>query len=158
MEIQGLGGVTAIAAGADTAYALRRDGSVWAWGDDSFGALGTPIKRQFVEQPTRVLGLANVVAMAAGSDTAYALLRDGTVWAWGRGADGELGDGNATNRVVPTRVLTRAPVKYVEGGGAMAYALDRSGQIWSWGSGFYGQLGNGYRMSLDEPTRVLTLP
>jgi alpha-tubulin suppressor-like RCC1 family protein len=158
VEIQGLGGVTAIAAGGDTAYALRRDGSVWAWGDDSYGALGSHIRYQFADHPTRVRGLAHVVAIAAGSYTAYAVLRDGSLWAWGRGIDGELGDGNATNRVVPTRVLTRAPVKYVEGGGAMAYALDRSGQIWSWGSGFYGQLGNGYRVSLDEPTRVLTLP
>ena len=72
--------------------------------------------------------------------------------------DGELGDGNTTDRAVPTRVLTRTPVIQVAGGGAMAYALDRHGHIWAWGSGFYGQLGNGYRVSLDEPTRVLTLP
>ena len=158
VKIRGLGGVTAIAAGADTAYALRRDGSVWAWGDDSFGALGSRIRRQFTDQPTRVRGLAHVVAMAAGSSAAYAVLRDGSVWAWGRGIDGELGDGNATNRAVPTRVLTHAPVMRVEGGGAMAYALDRQGQIWAWGSGLYGQLGNGYLVSLDEPTRVLKLP
>jgi hypothetical protein len=158
VKIQGLGGVTAIAAGADTAYALRRDGSVWAWGDNSFGALGSPLGRQFAEQPTRVRGLAHVVAIAAGSDTAYAVLRDGNVWAWGRGIDGELGDGNATNRAVPTRVLTRAPVRQVEGGGAMAYALDRQGHVWAWGSGLYGQLGNGYLVSLDEPTRVLKVP
>jgi alpha-tubulin suppressor-like RCC1 family protein len=156
--IRGLGSVTAIAAGADTAYALRRDGSVWAWGDDSFGALGSRVRRQFAEQPTRVRGLAHVVAIAAGSETAYAVLHDGSVWAWGRGVDGELGDGNATNRAVPTHVLMRAPVIQVAGGGAMAYALDRQGRIWAWGSGLYGQLGDGYLMSLDEPTRVLKLP
>jgi hypothetical protein len=158
VEIQGLLGAIAIAAGADTGYALRRDGSVWAWGDDSFGALGSPIGKQFAEQPTRVRGLADVVAIAAGSDTAYAVLRDGSVWAWGRGIDGELGDGDTTNRAVPTRVLTRAPVRQVEGGGAMAYALDRHGHVWAWGSGLYGQLGNGYLVSLDEPTRVLKVP
>jgi len=158
VEIQGLGGVTAIAAGADTAYALRRDGSVWAWGDDSFRALGSRTRRQFTDQPMRVRGLAHVVAIAAGSSAAYAVLRDGSVWAWGRGIDGELGDGTTANRAVPTRVLTHAPVIQVEGGGAMAYALDRQGHIWAWGSGLYGQLGNGYLVSLDEPTRVLKLP
>ena len=158
VEIRGLGGVTAIAAGADTAYALRRDGSVWAWGDNSFGVLGSRLRGQFADQPTPVRGLAHVVAIAAGSDTAYAVLRDGSVWAWGRGIDGELGDGDAANRTVPTRVLMHAPVSQVAAGGAMAYALERQGQIWAWGSGFYGQLGNGYRVSLDEPTRVLELP
>jgi alpha-tubulin suppressor-like RCC1 family protein len=158
VEIEGLRGVMAIAAGGDTAYALRRDGSVWAWGDDSFGALGCRTRGQFADRPTRVCGLTHVVSIAAGSSTGYAVLRDGSVWAWGRGIDGELGDGNTTNRTVPTRVLTHAPVIKVQGGGAMAYALDRQGQIWAWGTGFYGQLGNGYRVSLDEPTRVLTLP
>ena len=158
VEIRGLGGVTAIAAAADTAYALRRDGTVWAWGGDSFGALGSRIRGQFADQPRRVRGVAHVVAIAAGSSTAYAVLRDGSVWAWGRGVDGELGDGTTANRAVPTRVLTHAPVIQVEGGGAMAYALDRQGQIWAWGSGLYGQLGNGYLVSLDEPTRVLKLP
>jgi alpha-tubulin suppressor-like RCC1 family protein len=158
VEIRGLRGVTAIAAGADTVYALRRNGSVWAWGDNGFGALGSRLRRQFDDQPTQVSGLAHVVAIAAGSSTAYAVLRGGSVWAWGRGVDGELGDGSPTNGSVPARVLTRAPVMEVVGGGAMAYALDRRGQIWAWGSGLYGQLGNGYRFSLDEPTRVLTLP
>ena len=158
VEIQGLGDVTAIAAGADTVYALRSDGSVWAWGDDSFGALGSQSRRQFADRPTRVRRLAHVVAIAAGSSTAYAVQRDGSLWAWGRGIDGELGDGNPTNHSVPTRVLTRTPVIQVEGGGAMAYSLDREGQIWAWGSGLYGQLGNGYLVSLDEPTRVLKLP
>jgi alpha-tubulin suppressor-like RCC1 family protein len=157
-EVQGLGGVTAIAAGADTVYALRRDGSVWAWGDDSFGALGSRVPGQFADEPTWVRGLGHVVAIAAGSYTAYAVLRDGSVWAWGRGIDGELGDGSPTNRPVPTRVSTHAPVIQVKGGGSMAYALDRQGQIWAWGSGLYGQLGNGYLVSLDEPTRVLNVP
>jgi alpha-tubulin suppressor-like RCC1 family protein len=158
VEIQGLAGVTAIAAGGDTAYALRRDGTVWAWGDDSAGALGSRIRRQFADHPARVRGPTHVVAIAAGSDTAYAVLRDGSVLAWGRGIDGELGAGNTINRAMPTRVLTRAPVIQVQGGGAMAYALDRDGRLWAWGSGLYGQLGNGYRVSVDEPTRVLNLP
>jgi alpha-tubulin suppressor-like RCC1 family protein len=158
VQIHGLGDVMAIAAGADTVYALRRDGSVWAWGGDGFGALGSPLRREPADQPIQVRPLADVVAIAAGSSTAYAVQRDGSLWAWGKGIDGELGDGNPTNRSVPTRVLTRAPVVQVEGGGAMAYALDREGQIWAWGSGLYGQLGNGYLVSLDEPTRVLKLP
>ena len=158
VEIRGLSGASAIAAGADTGYALRPDGTVWAWGDDSFGALGRRISGRFADQPTPVRGLEHVVAIAAGSYSAYAVLRDGSVRAWGRGVDGELGDGHTTDRAVPTRVLAHAAVIRVKGGGAMAYALDRQGRIWAWGSGFYGQLGNGERVSHDEPIRVWKLP
>ena len=58
-----------------------------------------------VNGPVGVSGLDHVVAIAAGSYGGYALLRDGTVWAWGRGVDGELGDGSAASGAVPTQVL-----------------------------------------------------
>jgi alpha-tubulin suppressor-like RCC1 family protein len=158
VEVRGVSGVTAIAAGAYTVYALKRDGTVWAWGDNSFGAVGSDISRLSSAEPVRVEGLGHVQEITAGSYTAYAVLRDGSVRAWGRGADGELGDGAATNRVVPTRVLSQTQVVRVAAGGAMAYALDQRGQVWAWGSGVYGQLGNGYRESVASPTAVVKLP
>ena len=157
VKVRGLSGVTAIAAGAFTAYALRRDGTVWAWGGGSFGALGSRVGRSFAGEPVRVSGLEHVVAIAAGSYSAYAVLRDGTVRSWGRGVDGELGDGSATNSATPTQVLNLTGVVKVVGGGGTAYALDRNRRLWAWGSGLYGQLGNGYRQNLDEPTPVLNV-
>jgi alpha-tubulin suppressor-like RCC1 family protein len=155
VEVRDLNGVTAIAAGADTAYALRRDGTVWAWGDASFGALGSPTGHPFADQPIRIRGLEHVVAITAGTYSGYAVRRDGTVWAWGRGVDGELGDGSVANRAVPTRVLALTGVIGLAGGGTTAYALDRRGQVWAWGSGLYGQLGNGYILvGVDEPIPV----
>ena len=105
VEVRGLTGVTAIAAGADTAYALTSDGTVWAWGDRSFGALGIRIGHPFADQPVRIRGLKHVVAITAGAYSGYAIRRDGSVWAWGRGIDGELGDGSTANQAAPTRVL-----------------------------------------------------
>jgi len=159
VEVRGLTGVTAIAAGADTVYALKRDGTVWTWGDGSFGALGVRIGHPFADQPVRIGDLEHVVAITAGAYSGYAVLRDSTLWAWGRGVDGELGDGSAANRVAPTRVLTRTGVIKLAGGGTTAYALDRHGQLWAWGSSLYGQLGDGYILvGVDEPTPVLKLP
>ncbi len=157
VQVQGLGVVTAIAAGANTGYALRRDGTVWAWGDNSFGALGAGTRRSSTQRPVRVAGLEHVAAIAAGSNTGYAVLRDGSVRAWGRGTDGELGDGHFSDRGVPGRVLGLAGTAQVTGGGAMGYALDRRGRVWAWGSGFYGQLGNGQRLTLSQPTLVLKI-
>ena len=157
VKVLGLGGVTAIAAGANTVYALRRDGTVWAWGDNSFGALGAGTRRRSVTRPIRVAGLGRASAIGAGSNTGYAVAPDGTVMAWGRGADGELGNGRFADRAAPSRVLGLGGAVQVIGGGAMGYALDRQGRLWAWGSGLYGQLGNGSRMSLAQPSLVLAL-
>lgn len=97
--------------------------------------------------------MEHVVAITAGAETGYAILRDGGVWAWGRGVDGELGDGSTGNRSAATPVLKLSGVIKLAGGGTTAYALDRHGQIWAWGSDLYGQLGNGYVViGVDEPT------
>jgi alpha-tubulin suppressor-like RCC1 family protein len=157
VKIEGLGGVRAIAAGANTAYALCGDGTVWAWGDGGFGALGARVGRHFVDMPVPVSGLRHVVAIAAGSYSAFAVLRDGTVWAWGRGTEGEIGDGMAADRSVATRVLRLTEAVEVAAGGDTAYAIDGQGRVWAWGNGDYGQLGDGYLVSLDEPTGVLSL-
>ena len=158
VEVGGLNGVTAIAAGADTAYALRRDGTVWGWGDGSFGALGILLGHPYADQPVRIRGLEHVVAIAAGTYTGYAILRDGSVLAWGRGVDGELGEGSADNRAVPTRVLALTGIISLRGGGTTAYALDRHRQVWAWGSGLYGQLGNGHILvGVDKPIPVTKL-
>jgi alpha-tubulin suppressor-like RCC1 family protein len=157
VRVRGLDRVKAIAVGANTAYALRRDGTVWAWGDNSFGALGAGRRSLFVRRPVRVAGLADVTAIGAGANTAYAVMGDGSIEAWGRGADGELGNGSFADRGLPTRVLGVDGAVQVAAGGAMGYALDRRGRLWAWGSGFYGQLGNGTRLTLARPTLVLGL-
>jgi len=108
--------VVAIAAGGDSVYALRRDGSVWAWGDDEFGELGDGVRRLDEGAPVKVRGLSHVVAIAAGSCSGYALLGDRTVWAWGRGDSGQLGDGSTSDRSIPVQVNGLAGVVQVVGG------------------------------------------
>jgi alpha-tubulin suppressor-like RCC1 family protein len=160
VEIRGLTRVRAIAAGANTGYALRADGTVWAWGDSTSGALGSATARPFAVWPVRVSAPSDVVSIAAGSGSAYAVLRDGSVLAWGAGSQGQLGDGSLTDRVSPAPVQRLAGAVAIAAGGAMAYGLDRHGRLWAWGSGSYGQLGNGSTLTIDRPAAVVpfTLP
>jgi alpha-tubulin suppressor-like RCC1 family protein len=157
-QVPGLAGVIAIAAGGDSGYALRRDGSVWAWGDDEFGELGNGVVRLDEDSPVKVKGLGHVVAIAAGSCSGYALLRNGRVWAWGRGDFGQLGDGATLQRNLPVEVKGLTDVVQVVGGGDMAYALERDGALWAWGANAYGQLGNDSVENRDLPARVLGPP
>jgi alpha-tubulin suppressor-like RCC1 family protein len=157
-RVRGLTGVVAIAAGGDSGYALRRDGTVWAWGDDEFGELGDGEVRLDRQTPVQVAGLHDVIAIAAGSCSGYALLRGGTVWSWGQGTYGQLGDGGTTNHDLPVRVQGLTDVEQLVGGGDMAFALQRSGTLWAWGDDEYGQLGDGSVVSRTLPAPVLDLP
>ena len=84
VQLSGVTGVTAIAAGMFGGFALRGDGTVWGWGDNIAGELGTaPTLFSFVA--VQIAGLSGVRSIAAGVTSAYALMANGTVDAWGQG-------------------------------------------------------------------------
>jgi alpha-tubulin suppressor-like RCC1 family protein len=66
--------------------------------------------------PVQASGLSGVVAIGAGHDHSIALKADGTVWAWGRNAQGQLGDGTTVDHTTP------APVANLSGVTAIAAA------------------------------------
>ena len=97
----GIANVVAISSGREHAYALDDQGRVWAWGDNSKGAVGDGTK---VDKSTPVrLSLTNVVQVEAGHYHGVALRADGTVWTWGYGTLGQLGLGTINNRTSPVQ-------------------------------------------------------
>ncbi|WP_347241856.1 hypothetical protein [Thermus sp.] len=143
VKVQGLTDVVAVAAGWHHSLALRRDGTVWAWGKNDHGQLGiTP--NPLVPYPVR--GLTDVVAIRAGFDTSYALRRDGTLWAWGWGRFGILGTGDFADRPLPTQVQGISGIKALPQGvfgDAVAGVLREDGTVWVWGHSRHGLLGTG---------------
>lgn len=89
VAVSGLTGVTAIAGGNWDGYALKSDGTVWAWGWSEYGQLGNFIRSRWA--PNAVNGVTRAIAIAAGGNTGYALHPDGTVVAWGDNSNGQLG-------------------------------------------------------------------
>ena len=124
------------AVGANHTVALKADGTVWTWGRNDFGAFGDPLAAggEVRTVPRRVGGIADVVAVAAGTSHTIALKRDGTVWAWGRNAQGEVGDGTATQRDAPVQALALSDVVAIASGSSHGLALKRDGTVWAWGS------------------------
>lgn len=165
MQLSGLDGVTAIAAGQDHALALRNDGTVWAWGSNQKGQLGagdftgTQTCSDFFgsypcrPQPTQVVGLTDVVAIAAGHDHSVALKSDGTVWTWGFNGFDELGSdapGQCGSFPCDSAVPVRAGdmngfggVKAISAQGYYTAALKTDGTVWTWGANYDGELGSG---------------
>lgn len=177
VEIALPGRAVDIAAGTNSSYALLDDGTVLAWGRGDGGELGLgPVKPPLlatsttsseyrgVETPTPIDGLTEVAAIAAADSSAYAVLRDGTVRAWGRDA---IGDGRAPSEFGgPSRTTGPAfrpvavpgldGVAAVSTGGGIVLALTREGRVYSWGRNFYGALGRPPRieLSLDTPGEI----
>lgn len=102
VQVAGLGGVTAVAAGFYHTVAVKSDGTVWALGNNGFGQLGdgTTTDRS---APVEVHGLAGTLAVAAGGYHTVALAPDGAVRAWGRNDEGYLGDGTTTQHNTPVQ-------------------------------------------------------
>jgi alpha-tubulin suppressor-like RCC1 family protein len=152
VAVPGLSEVKAVAAGGRASYALRRDGTVMAWGDDSFGKLGIPASRSDCGErgispctptPTRIPGLTGVTAIATGSSHTLALLEGGTVMSWGSNNTGELGDGTEDWRESPVAVQALSGVVAVSAGESHSVALLADGTVEDWGMNWFGQLGTG---------------
>ncbi|MCM3700233.1 S-layer homology domain-containing protein [Paenibacillus macerans] len=146
VQVAGLTGVKAIAAGGYFSLALKNDGTVWAWGYNGNGELGDGTNTQRTT-PVQVAGLSGVKAIAAGGSHALALKADGTAWAWGQNTYGTLGDGTRTNRNTPVKIAGLEHVAAISGGGYHSMALDGNGAVWSWGNNGQGQLGLGTGIS-----------
>jgi alpha-tubulin suppressor-like RCC1 family protein len=145
VPVVGLTGITAVASGQWTGYALRGDGTVWAWGGNLAGELGNGTNTHRNPVPVQVSGLTGVVAIGSASGTGYALRSDGTVWAWGSNGDGELGNGSTNPSPVPVQVSGLTGITAISSGSDAnsAYAVRNDGTVWAWGIHSFGQLGNG---------------
>jgi len=147
--------------GAGGALLLTSDGSVWSWGHNGGGqnGNGTAADTQPIPGPvTATWGARQVVQIVGRVNAAAALADDGTVWAWGAGANGGLGVGDTANRTTATQVIPawgpRRIVQIAGQGATGFFALDEGGTVWAWGSGAAGRLGNGTTAASHAPVPV----
>jgi alpha-tubulin suppressor-like RCC1 family protein len=98
---------TSVVTGSFHTCALLTDGTIWCWGWESFGQLGNGvIAAGGIVTPVQVTGLpagTQVTAISAGTSQNCALLANGSVWCWGEGDNGELGNGTS-NSAKPLQV------------------------------------------------------
>ncbi len=164
VKVSGLNsGFVSVAAGNDFSFALRNDGVLFAWGANPAGVLGenTQSDRYTPTQVCNVTGLAcqanRYAAIAAGDGHAIAIKTDGSLWAWGYGGEGQLGNGSNANSMVPIRVGTSNDWIAVAAGSNHSVGLKADGSVWAWGYNNHGQLGNGSYNASTVPVQEINL-
>lgn len=176
-------GIISVQAGFDHTLVLTEDGQVWRWGR---GGAVTPSKVEGLDhivsisseggtdslalrsdgtvwklvpyQPLyQVEGLDHVKQLQGRYAAFYALKTDGTVWAWGYNADGELGNGSTVDSNVPTQVKDLPAIKEIRGGNMHMVALSEAGDVYTWGYNANGEIGDGTADNRLTPYKVKSL-
>ena len=94
-----------------------------------------------------------LASISSGKHHSCGVATDGTVWCWGLGTSGQMGDLGITNNTTPNRVSgISGGVVAVTAGGAHSCAVGTTGLVGCWGSNAYGQLGNPTGIANEAPT------
>jgi alpha-tubulin suppressor-like RCC1 family protein len=142
----------AVSAQGRSSAAIKRDGTLWTWGDGLSGQLGLGAVTT-VGVPRQVGTDRDWAAVDLGDAHAVGLKTDGSLWSWGHNGAGRLGDGGTADRDVPVMVDAGGWV-HAEAGFSHSLGLRADGSLWAWGSNFFGQLGDGTTTDRPAMTRI----
>lgn len=153
--------VTQVACGLGFTIALCSDNSVFAWGKNEYGQLGTG-NNTTCDTPTRVKlqsSCGRVMQVAAGGYHCLALMIDGALYGWGSADGGRLGFHSSTDVYEPVRAsfFDTRPLQQISCGCFYSLALTRRGTVYSFGKNSFGQLGIGSLSSSAVPSVISSL-
>jgi alpha-tubulin suppressor-like RCC1 family protein len=147
-----------IAVGNNCTYAIKKDGTLWAWGFNGNGELGvgdTTIRTV----PVQIPGLNDVVRVAGTNGGFAACVKvDGTVYAWGWNSKGQLGNGTTTHSTSPVQSTADGfeNIKELDVGADHVVARKGDGAVWTWGSNAGKQCGRGTSAYYTRPGPIST--
>ena len=157
---------TKLATTSTSTLMLCSDGSLFSWGSNRSGEMGTGSNTSsnvpVAVYPSGALAGKVVTAIAGGSNHYLALCSDGTLVAWGGNNQGQLGNNSTTSSNQPVLVtrlgtpLEGKTITAIAAGGLFSAALCSDGTLATWGSNSSGQLGNNSTALSLIPTAVVT--
>lgn len=147
-----------VSCGTNTTAAIKTDGTLWCWGNNSSGQLGDNTIVHISSPVQTVAGGTNWKQVSCGLSTTAAIKTDGTLWIWGTGSFGVLGDN--------TIVAKSSPVQTISGGNdwkqvfvfksqSSVGAIKNDGSLWMWGNSILGQLGDNTTTHRSSPVQTV---
>lgn len=135
----------------------RAGGSLWCWGQNESGQLGTGDGMATLA-PTRVGAGSDWTAVTVDTFHSCGLRGGGSLWCWGRNLEGQLGTGDHADHPVPVQVGADQDWAQVSAGRFHTCARKSDGSLWCWGQDTYGQLGTGDLKDHAVPARIVAGP
>ena len=153
VQIPGTDWATVMCGGGDFSGATKTNGELWMWGKGDEGQLG-----QNTGDPTRISSPVQIPGttwkqLACNESASAATKTDGTLWAWGNGGSGMLGQNATANYSSPIQIPGTTWDK-VNSGGDCFTAVKTDGTLWGWGASDYGQLMQNNEVSYSSPIQI----
>jgi len=140
--------------GHGLSFAVKTDGTLWAWGSNNYGQLGLGTTTYY-SSPKQIGALTSWLTVACGEYFAVAVRQNNTLWSWGYNNYGQLGLGTSGNYYSsPKQVGSLTNWLSVTCNITSVIATKTDGTLWSWGSNNVGQLGLGNTTSRSSPVQI----
>lgn len=146
-----------VSAGSSQSLAVRTNGTIWGWGYGNQGQLGIGCLVFYPSSPVSVVGgFTDWCQVSVNAQHTMGLRQNGTLWAWGAGNYGRLGNNSTTNRSSPVSVIGGfTDWCQISTGYRHSLAVRTNGTAWAWGRNNYGQLGDNTTTSKSSPVSVV---
>jgi|GEM_PF-57775 len=172
-KVQNLDNVVYVSAGLSHSLAIKNDGSVWAFGSNKDGELGTGTASDYISSAVKVdfnNQDLNIVQVSGGSDFSIALDDNGELWAWGKNNYGQMGQGEefgTSDQLTPIKVYipNNEKISSIATGTGHVLVLSENGNVYGWGNNATSQIGyygyqykdtvNAWERRIYTPTLIL---
>ena len=145
-----------VSCGSVHAAAIKTDGTLWTWGNNSNGQLGDSTIAHKSSPIQTTAGGTNWKQVSCGSVHAAAIKTDGTLWTWGNNSNGQLGDNTTVFKSSPIQTTAGGTNwKQVACGNGITGGIKTDGTLWNWGNNLAGQLGDNTLTQRNTPIQTV---
>lgn len=137
--------------------AIKTDGTLWLWGYNTYGKLGTNNAVNHLSPVQTISGGTNWKSISASGYHNAAIKTDGTLWVWGCNTYGALGINSIATRISPVQTVSGgSDWSSASAGGSVTAAIKTNGTLWLWGRASYGGLGTNNLINRSSPVQTVS--